>query len=209
MVTTFLPLMPALLIFGRKLYLQEPLNFLLIICLLGFFKGFLELAYPLTKESQYTIDKIFSLILFLLLVQCFRANLSTRYRYGVDVLLSAVVSAAISYWVLKGWENVSPIIDILLNVFLGSMIMVSLPAIIRTGALQIFRSPRSEGGVKPCQITDTTTQINDMQTLLSQQLEAADAQVDELQSQQSVVTSTIQALDYTTYGQQILSSQGV
>lgn len=59
------------------------------------------------------------------------------------------------------------------------------------------------------QISDTSTQINTMQTLLSQQLEAADAQVAELQSQQSVVTSTIQALDYTTYGQQILSSQGV
>ena len=141
MVTTFLPLMPALLIFGRKLYLQEPLNFLLIICLLGFFKGFLELTYPLTRESQYAIDKIFSLILFLLLVQCFRTNLSLRYRYGVDVLLSAVVSAAISYWVLKGWGNASPMINTLLNVFLGGMILISLPAIVRTGALQIFRSP--------------------------------------------------------------------
>ncbi len=58
------------------------------------------------------------------------------------------------------------------------------------------------------QISDTTTQINNMQTLLSQQLEAADAQVEELSSQQSIVSASIQSLDYATYGEQILSSQG-
>lgn len=59
------------------------------------------------------------------------------------------------------------------------------------------------------QMSDTNTQINNMQTLLSQQLEAADAQVAELQSQQNVLNSSIQALQYSTYGQQILSSQGL
>ncbi|HTA44374.1 MAG TPA: flagellar filament capping protein FliD [Bryobacteraceae bacterium] len=59
------------------------------------------------------------------------------------------------------------------------------------------------------QMNDTTTQINTMQTLLSQQLEAADAQVAELTSQQNVLTSSINALNYSTYGQQILSSQGL
>jgi flagellar hook-associated protein 2 len=57
-------------------------------------------------------------------------------------------------------------------------------------------------------ISNTTTQINTMQTLLSQQLEAADAQVEELQNQQNLLTSTIQSLDYTTYGQQVVTQQG-
>jgi flagellar hook-associated protein 2 len=57
-------------------------------------------------------------------------------------------------------------------------------------------------------ISNATTQVNTMQTLLSQQLEAADAQVDELQSQQSLLTSEVQSLNYTTYGNQVQSSEG-
>src|ERR1700748_2018108 len=84
-----LPLLPALLIFGRKLYLQEPLNFLLIICLLSFFRELLILTSPQTREDQYVINKIFSLCLLLVLIPCFRANLTTRYRYMLDILLSS------------------------------------------------------------------------------------------------------------------------
>src|SRR5258708_6493620 len=141
MVIIFLPLIPALVIFGRKLYLQEPLNFLLIVCLLSFFRGLLELTYPLTRENQYLINKIFSLILLLLLVPCFRTNLNIRYRYMLDILLSALLSLVITYWSLMGWEKPSPAIDVVLNVFLGVLILVSLPVVIRTGALQVFRSP--------------------------------------------------------------------
>ena len=140
-VIIFLPLLPALLIFGRKLYLLEPLNFLLIVCLLSFFRGLLELTYPLTRENQYVINKIFSLILLFLLVPCFRAHLNDRYRYMLDILLSALLTWAITYWSLMGWERSSPGIDALLNGFLGLLILVTLPVVIRAGALQIFRSP--------------------------------------------------------------------
>lgn len=141
MVTTFLPLVPALFIFGRKLYLQEPLNFLLIYCLLGFFKEFLELVHPLAMESQQMINKLFSLGLLLLLVQCFRANLDSRRRYGTDILLSAVLATALTYWTIRGWQAPAPGIDLFFNIFLGIIILLSLPAVIRTGALQVFRSP--------------------------------------------------------------------
>ncbi len=57
-------------------------------------------------------------------------------------------------------------------------------------------------------ISDATTQVNTMQQLLSKQLEAADAQVEELQSQQSLLTSEVQSLGYTTYGNQSQSSIG-
>ena len=141
MVITFLPLVPALLIFGRRAYLQEPLNFLLIVCLLSFFRGMPEMFYTLTTENQLILNKVFSLTLLLLLVCCFRADLNARYRYGTDVLLSAIIAAAITYWCLKGWGQPCPGIDVLLNSFLGGLILLSLPAIIRTGALQVFRSP--------------------------------------------------------------------
>ena len=47
-----------------------------------------------------------------------------------------------------------------------------------------------------------------MQNLLSKQLETADAQIDQLQTQQSLLTSTIQSLNYTTYGTQINQQNG-
>lgn len=59
------------------------------------------------------------------------------------------------------------------------------------------------------QISRDTDRINTMQSLLKQQLSAADAHVATLQSQQNLLTSSIQSLQYSTYGQQILSSQGV
>ncbi|HXJ44529.1 MAG TPA: hypothetical protein VNH18_34905, partial [Bryobacteraceae bacterium] len=58
-------------------------------------------------------------------------------------------------------------------------------------------------------ITDATDRINRMQSLLKQQLSVADAGVAILKSQQNLLTSSIQSLQYSTYGQQVLSSQGL
>lgn len=66
----------------------------------------------------------------------------------------------------------------------------------------------SENQTLTTKISDATSQVNTMQTLLSQQLEAADAQVDELQSQQTLLSSEIQSLNYTTYGNQTQSTIG-
>jgi flagellar hook-associated protein 2 len=57
-------------------------------------------------------------------------------------------------------------------------------------------------------INDATARVNLQQTLLAKQLEAADANVAQLESQQNLLTSSIQSLQYSTYGQQ-LSSQGL
>lgn len=141
-VIAVLPLSTALLIFGRKLYLQEPLNFLLTICLLSFFKGMLDLYYPLTKENQYVISKLFSLALLLLLVPCFRPDFTSRNRYMLDLSLAALLSFAITSWTLMGWNKANPAIDAILTIFLGLLILTSLPMVIRNGALQVLQAPR-------------------------------------------------------------------
>lgn len=51
------------------------------------------------------------------------------------------------------------------------------------------------------QITTKTTQANAMQTALESQLEAADSAIAELQSQQQVLTGSLQALSLVLYGQ--------
>ncbi len=73
-----------------------------------------------------------------------------------------------------------------------------------TGSIQAQETNwTSDSNALTTKIENMTTQINTMQSLLSTQLEAADASVAELQSQQSLLTSSIQALDYSTYGAQV------
>ena len=50
------------------------------------------------------------------------------------------------------------------------------------------------------QISTMTDQVNSMQTALSAQLQAADSLIASLQSQQNVLTSSIQSLNFSSYG---------
>jgi flagellar hook-associated protein 2 len=59
------------------------------------------------------------------------------------------------------------------------------------------------------QIAADNDRVNIMQTALQSQLEAADAAAAALQSQQAMLTSNINALNYTTYGQSTLTNQGL
>ena len=59
------------------------------------------------------------------------------------------------------------------------------------------------------QITSDNQRVSVMQAALQSELEAADAAAAALQSQQNVLTADINALNYTTYGQQTLTNQGL
>lgn len=59
------------------------------------------------------------------------------------------------------------------------------------------------------QIAAITDRVNILQSTLTTQMAAADSALAALHSQQSILTSSIQSLQYSTYGQQILSSQGL
>ncbi len=52
------------------------------------------------------------------------------------------------------------------------------------------------------QIETKATQISQMQTDLQQQLAAQDAAIADLESQQNILSTTIEAMNYSTYGYQ-------
>lgn len=52
------------------------------------------------------------------------------------------------------------------------------------------------------QVTAMTAQVNTMQTSLSAKLQAADTQLAQMQTQQQLLTSTIQSLNFTSFGYQ-------
>ena len=58
------------------------------------------------------------------------------------------------------------------------------------------------------QISTLTDRVNQMQTILSAKLQSADTQVAQMQSQQQLLTSTIQALNFSTFGYQNNSYSG-
>jgi hypothetical protein len=141
MVTTFLPLVPVILVFLRRIYLKEPFHFLMIICLLGFLDGLIRVSPSLNIDNQYIVHYAFSLLLFLLFVQLFKPYLGTSLKYLLSIFLAAFLSAIITYGTVKGW-GVRPFpIDILLSCALSAIILLALPSIVQAGQLQVFRSP--------------------------------------------------------------------
>lgn len=56
------------------------------------------------------------------------------------------------------------------------------------------------------QVTAMTARVNAMQTTLSAKLQAADTQLAQMQSQQQLLTSTIQSLNFTSFGYQNTNS---
>jgi flagellar hook-associated protein 2 len=57
------------------------------------------------------------------------------------------------------------------------------------------------------QISEMTARINIMQATLQSQLQAADALLAKLQSQQDLLTSSITGLNYSTYGSQVFTNK--
>jgi len=141
MVATFLPLVPVLLIFLRKIYLKESIYLLVILCLLSFLEGLVRSAPSLTEENQQIIHHILLPLLLLVYAQLFRSNLPESGRSLLNILLTAFLSAVITYWSVKGWERTTPFIDILSAIALILLILASLPSIIHNSQLYIFHSP--------------------------------------------------------------------
>src|SRR5258708_17740874 len=138
---SFLPLLPALVTLVRKLYGQEPFNYLAVICLLCFFQGLLRLVYSAPPQGQYLAGRAISLLLFLFYFLAFRSNLGGKLRYGLNLLMTALLSILCTYWWLKGWEGASPITEMLTDGFLALVVGISLRTIIRNDELGVFRHP--------------------------------------------------------------------
>ena len=140
-VATFLPLVPVILVFVRRIYGKEPLNSLMLICLLGFLEGFIGAAPSLNLENQSIVHDIFSLLLFGLFVRLFKTHLKGPLKYRLNIFLTAFLSSLITYGLIKGWGPGNFPLDALLNIVLTGILLLSLPSIVKAGHWLVFRSP--------------------------------------------------------------------
>lgn len=141
LITSFLPLIPAALIFFSKNSGESPLNLLLVICLLNFIQGLIKACTPFGFENQYITNNILSLLELILLTQLFKPLLSRKMKDVLNILLVAFLSAIITYFSLEGWSLDYPGLDTLQNGIIIGVILVSLPPLMKATNLRIFQSP--------------------------------------------------------------------
>lgn len=138
---TFLPLLPAMLILFQKSFGKEPLNLLLIICLVNFIRDLPMHASMLSEEDQSIINNVCYPVELVLLTLLFRPILEKSVRNSLTIILVAFLSSLITWLSIKGWENNAPSLKVIQNGTLIALILISLPPLVRSVGLGIFRSP--------------------------------------------------------------------
>jgi hypothetical protein len=136
----FLPLVPVVIILTRRIYTQDSLAFLMILCLLNFVQGLITLTIQLTPLMQVSMQHIFTLLDMLVLSQLFKTSLNANRKSWVNVISIGLLSAVITFFLLRGTGEPNPILDGLVDGFVLVLIVVSLPLLVRTSNLQIFQS---------------------------------------------------------------------
>jgi hypothetical protein len=137
---TFLPLLPAMLILFQKNFGKESLNLLLIICLVNFIRDLPLHSYMLSEEDQCVINNVSYPLELVLLARLFRPALDKSIRDRLTIILVAFLSSLITWLSIKGWENNSPFLGMIQHSVLIGIILLSLPPLVRSGGLGIFRS---------------------------------------------------------------------
>jgi len=137
---TFLPLLPAIFILFQKNFGKSPLDILLIICLVNFIRDLPIHLYMLNWEGQNILNNVCYPIELILFARLFRTTLLKPLREGLTVILVAFLSSMLTWLSIKGWENDTPVLEIIQYSILIGTILPSLPFLVRSKGLDIFRS---------------------------------------------------------------------
>jgi hypothetical protein len=138
---TFLPLLPAALLLFQKSLGRDPLHLLLIICLLDFIRDLPMHLSMLSEDNQSVINNVCYPIELTLLALLFRPTLVKPLRDGLTITLIAFLSSLVTWLTIKGWESNGLYLQIIQNVMVIGLILLSLPLLVRSKGLDIFRSP--------------------------------------------------------------------
>jgi hypothetical protein len=135
------PLLPAAAIFIKKNYHNDPLNFLMIVCLLDFIRNLLLFIPGLNMESQNIISNIFALIEFILLVFIFKNLLPQKFKGIFHILSSVFLSVVITVYLLQGPEKKIFFIEYLENIIIISASLLCIAMLTSRDNLHIFDKP--------------------------------------------------------------------
>lgn len=137
---TFLPLIPAVLTLFSN-FGKEPFTLILIICLVNFLRDIPTHLHMLTPEDQAILNNICYPIELLLFARLFRPIRTKTARYILTIILVAFLSSLLTWLAIKGFGNNSPGLETIKNGILLGVILLSLPPIVQSKGLDVFRSP--------------------------------------------------------------------
>ena len=140
-IIIFLPLLPVIMIFLRKIYSNDVLNFLMILCLLNFIEGLIFSISHTLNINEVSIQNIFSLPELIILIQIFKSTIPRKSREVLYILLIAFISAVITYYFIKGTgERRAELSDVQDGIIIVITI-AGLLNLVRNNYLHIFKSP--------------------------------------------------------------------
>jgi len=140
-ILVFLPLLPVSIILFRKIYGEEALNYLLILCLLNFCQYLVLDILPLPEKFQPSVAHLFSLIEFVFLVQVFKSSMNRSYREYINFVAIGLVSAITTYYLVSGISRPLVLPGLLQHVIIIMLATYCLITAIRNDNLQIFYDP--------------------------------------------------------------------
>ena len=134
-------LIPAGIIFLRKIYRNESLNFLMILCLLGFVKYCLLFVPQLNSASQNIISSMFNLFEFVILIQLSKTALPAIITRLLNILVACLLSAIVTFYLLEGVGQKVSAFEIIQCTILILVSIICLAQLIEKGSLHILHEP--------------------------------------------------------------------
>jgi hypothetical protein len=135
------PLLPVVVVFIKKNYYNESLNFLMILCLLNFIKNILLFVIDINTSSQNIIANIFSLIEFIILFLIFKNLASQKFWNYINICFSVFLSVIITIYLLRGAENKIFVIEEFQNAIIVSASILCIIKLAYSDSLLIFNQP--------------------------------------------------------------------
>jgi hypothetical protein len=142
LLAILLPVIPIIIIFLRRSWLQDFMIFLGMICLLSCMQHVLVWVPSLAPGSVNLINNIFGLGEFVLLLYLFKQVIPVRWlKELLHTVLIAFTSIAITIYTLRGTESYSFKLSFAAAFIMLLVAIVALLQLIRDKQLFIFQSP--------------------------------------------------------------------
>ena len=136
----FLPLLPVIIVLLRRVYHSELLLLLAILCLVQFLPSVILQSITTTARGRFSVLNIFSLLELLIYLQIFRVFFEKPTRKWLDVVVIALLSAMLTYFIILGTGQFNKPVSLLQNFFVVVLILSGLPTLVKHFDLRIFQS---------------------------------------------------------------------
>lgn len=140
-VSIVFPLIPAALIFIKKNYRTESLNFVMMLCVLNFIRSLLLFMLQLNFAAQNIIANIFSITELIILIQIFKHSLPEKLSKFANIFLIAFLSVIVTVYLLKGIGQRIYALEGFQNMIIIFISILCLAKLVSSNNLYIFNEP--------------------------------------------------------------------